>query len=84
MKRTEMFLCTLAICLAAAPAFAVNTAKVYKSGPLVLIFLGFFALLIVVQLLPALSTLIGMLKGVFSSKGTPPEAAVSKQGAKRS
>ena len=54
--------------LSSVPAFAVNTAKVYKSGPLVLIFIGFFALLIVLQLLPAISTLYGLLKGVFADR----------------
>lgn len=75
MKRIGTLLTTLGLCLTAAPAFAVNTAKVYKSGPLVLIFLGFFALLIVVQLLPALTTLYGMLRGIFSRRSSVEETA---------
>ena len=75
MKTTRTLLCTLAMTLMACPAFAVNTAKVYKSGPMVLIFLGFFAMLVVVQLIPALTTLFGMIKGLLAERGKSQEAA---------
>jgi len=78
MKRMQMILRALVIGLAATPAFAVDTAKVYKSGPLVLIFLGFFALLIVIQVLPALATLASMVKGLFSQKGARDEMVPEK------
>ncbi|MHB1397527.1 MAG: hypothetical protein ACYDAI_04150 [Trichloromonadaceae bacterium] len=55
-----------------ALAAAVDTTKVYNSGFLVLAFLGFCALIVVAQLLPAIFLLIGsirsMLKGA-SKKG---------------
>ena len=40
MRKLETALTTLVMVLAAAPAFAVDTAKVYSSGILVLVFLG--------------------------------------------
>lgn len=46
------------------PAFAVDTATTYNSGILVLLFVGFCALLIVAQLVPAVLMLIGMTKAV--------------------
>lgn len=76
MKTTRTLLCSLAMVLMTVlPAFAVNTAKVYKSGPMVLIFLGFFALLVVVQLIPALTTLFGMIKGMLAERGKAQETA---------
>jgi DNA-binding NtrC family response regulator len=45
-----------------SPVFAVDTAVTYNSGLLVLLFVGFCALLIVAQLIPALLTLFGMTK----------------------
>ncbi len=47
-----------------SPAFAVDTAATYNSGILVLLFVGFCALLIVAQLVPALLMLFGMTKAV--------------------
>jgi len=46
------------------PAFAVDTAKTYSSGILVMLLVGFCALLIVAQLVPALLVLFGMTKAV--------------------
>ena len=53
---------TLTLSLFAVPAFAVDTAQTYNSGILVLLFVGFCALLIVAQLVPAVLTLFGMTK----------------------
>ena len=50
-----------------SPAFAVDTTATYNSGILVLLFVGFCALLIVAQLVPAVLMLFGMTKAV--SKG---------------
>jgi len=47
-----------------SPAFAVDTAQTYNSGILVLLFVGFCALLIVMQLVPAVLVLFGMTKAV--------------------
>ena len=52
------------IALMATPAFAVDTAKTYNSGILVLLFVGFCALIIVAQLVPAVLALFGMTKEV--------------------
>lgn len=81
MKGLRVANATLALWLAAAPcAFAASTTKVYNSGPLVLIFLGFCALVVVAQLLPALMTLWGMVKGLVfgANKEKIAEAKASK------
>ena len=48
--------------MAVSPALAADTSKVYTSGVLVLLFVGFCALLVVAQLLPAVMNLLGMTK----------------------
>ena len=55
---------TLVLSLFAVPAFAVDTAKTYNSGILVLLFVGFCALIIVAQLVPAVLALFGLTKEV--------------------
>lgn len=64
----KAILTTLSLSLFALPAFAVDTAKTYNSGILVLLFVGFCALLIVAQLVPALLALFGMTKAVSQGK----------------
>lgn len=44
------------------------TNKVFVSGPLILLFLGFCALVVVIQCIPAIIMLYGMIKGAASSK----------------
>ena len=46
----------------------VSTNQVLISGPLILLFLGFCALVVVIQLIPAMITLYGMIKGALDSK----------------
>ena len=59
----------------AAYASGAATNKVFISGPLILIFLGFCALVVVAQIIPVIATLYGMLKGVHAGKKeTPAEA----------
>ncbi|MDX2493608.1 MAG: hypothetical protein QNK27_01450 [Desulfuromusa sp.] len=58
----KAILTTLTLSLLAVPAFAVDTTQTYNSGILVLLFVGFCALLIVAQLVPAVLTLFGMTK----------------------
>lgn len=60
---------TLSLILFAVPAFAIDTTQTYNSGILVLLFVGFCALLIVAQLVPAVLTLIGMTKAVVKQGG---------------
>jgi len=50
------------VLLMISPVFAVDTAVTYNSGLLVLLFVGFCALLIVAQLIPAFLALFGMTK----------------------
>jgi len=58
---------TLTLTLFAVPAFAVDTAQTYNSGILVLLFVGFCALIIVAQLVPAVLALFGMTKTAVQS-----------------
>jgi hypothetical protein len=43
------------------------TSKVFVSGPLILLFLGFCALVVVIQCIPAIILLYGMIKGTASA-----------------
>ena len=60
----KAILTTLSLVLFAVPAFAVDTAKTYNSGILILLFVGFCALIIVAQLVPAVLALFGLTKEV--------------------
>jgi hypothetical protein len=51
-------------------AFAATSTKVYNSGILVLVFIGFIALVVVVQMIPAILTLLGMIKGLVRENKT--------------
>ena len=51
-----------------AHASGAATNKVFISGPLILLFLGFCALVVVAQIIPVISTLYGMIKGTKESK----------------
>jgi len=66
-----------AVCSALAISFATSseaiassgvTNKVFVSGPLILLFLGFCALVVVIQCIPAIIMLYGMIKGAVSKK----------------
>lgn len=75
MEKARMIMTTLALSLAAVtPAFAADTHRVYSSGALVLVFLGFCALVVVAQLIPAIMTLVGMIKGYAENRQTSAEA----------
>ncbi len=50
------------VLLMISPVFAVDTTVTYNSGLLILLFVGFCALLIVAQLIPAVLALFGMTK----------------------
>ena len=50
-------------------AFASSgTNKVFVSGPLILLFLGFCALVVVIQCIPAAIMFCGIIKGTISAK----------------
>ena len=71
-KQTLTAVCsTVALSLAtstAALASSGATNKVFVSGPLILLFLGFCALVVVIQCIPAIIMLYSMIKGAASSK----------------
>jgi hypothetical protein len=71
-KRTLTTVCSaVALSLAtgtSALASSGATNKVFVSGPLILLFLGFCALVVVIQCIPAIIMLYGMIKGAASSK----------------
>ncbi len=76
MEKARIILTTLALSLAAAtPAFAASTTRVYSSGVLVLVFLGFCALVVIAQLIPAITTLVGMIKGYAENRNRETAAA---------
>ena len=56
----------------AAYASGAATNKVFISGPLILVFLGFCALVVVAQIIPVIVTLFGMLKGARAGKEETP------------
>jgi hypothetical protein len=58
--------------------FAASSQKVYSSGILVLVFIGFVALVVVVQMIPAILTLCGMLKGLANDRKTAAAEARTK------
>jgi hypothetical protein len=57
-------LATLIGTIAPATAFAAATAAAGNDGMFIWIFLGFFALVVVGQLVPAVMLIIGMVKGI--------------------
>ena len=75
-----------AVCSALALSLVTSTAalasggatnKVFISGPLILLFLGFCALVVVIQCIPAIITLYGMITGAASNKEKASAAARS-------
>lgn len=68
IRLPEIINAVLAILLGAASAQAESTHTVFVSGTFIGIFLGFCALLLIVQLIPAMMTLYGMIKGAASKQ----------------
>ena len=60
--------------LAPATAFAASGAAEEGSGIFVWIFLGFFALIVVGQLVPAVMLLTGLVKGITAKKAVKTDA----------
>lgn len=60
----------IAMIAGATPAFAATGGRVNHSGLLVWIFLGFCALIVVAQVIPAVLLMVGMVKGVAAGKET--------------
>ncbi|SDD83400.1 hypothetical protein [Desulfuromonas thiophila] len=75
MKTTmKAALLSLTSVLAASPVFAASQRSDH-SGLLVWLFLGFCALIVVAQLVPAVMLMLGIVKGVASSKSEASEKA---------
>ncbi|ACM19954.1 hypothetical protein Geob_1596 [Geotalea daltonii FRC-32] len=75
MKTLQTMIITITLWMLAVPqAFAANTTRVYSSGLLVLAFLGFCALVVVIQMIPAILTLWGIVKELVAGKGKEKEA----------
>jgi len=60
--------------IAPATAFAASGAGEEGSGIFVWIFLGFFAMIVVGQLVPAVMLITGLIKGIASKKEAKTEA----------
>lgn len=66
---TSVFYAVALSLLTCTAAFASGgTNKVFISGPLILLFLGFCAMVVVIQCVPAIIILYGILTGSASSK----------------
>jgi len=61
-----LLLSILSLCPLAA--FAAETAQHESSSLLLILFVGFFALIVVFQLVPAILMFGGMVKGLFAPK----------------
>ncbi len=80
MRGVKTFLITFALMLmVVSPALATDTSKTYNSGLLVLLFVGFCALVIVAQLVPAVLALFGMTKEAAKSTSGKKLAASAKK-----
>ena len=79
MKKLSKILIGMAVSLLmASPALAVDTTKTYSSGLLVGIFLGFCALIVVVQLMPTIMLLVGFFKGLIKDHSRQAKSRVSR------
>jgi len=82
MKALSTVISAAAVSLVTSTAaFASSgvTNKVFVSGPLILLFLGFCALVVVIQCIPAIIMLVGMIRGTVSAKsGEMVEVKTSK------
>ena len=80
MRGIKTLITTFALLLmVVSPALAVDTTHTYNSGILVLLFVGFCALLIVAQLVPAVLALFGMTKEAARSTSGKKLAASAKK-----
>lgn len=80
MLGTKSILTSLVLLLTAvSPALAVDTSKTYNSGILILLFVGFCALLIVAQLVPAVLALFGMTRDAARSTSGKKLASARKR-----
>ncbi len=74
MKTTAKLLNVMAMLLGPTTAAFAAGAREDNSGIFVWIFLGFCALIVVAQLLPALFMVLGFAKGMKKAEETAPES----------
>lgn len=80
MNRVKTILTSLSLVLmAVGPAMAADTSKTYTSGLLVLAFVGFCAVLVVMQLIPAVRNLFLMTKDAAKKSSKYSSTAVVKK-----
>ena len=80
MTKLRTLLTTVAVLLAAvSPALATDTSKTYNSGILVLFFVGFCALLIVAQLVPAVLALFGLTREAAKGASRRQQTATARK-----
>lgn len=64
MKGLRTISGTLAVSLSVVPSAFAGATKVYSSSMLALAFVGFLALVVAIQLIPAIMTMVGAIKGI--------------------
>jgi len=64
MRKRALFLYTMATLVgSSAEAFAAAPPQAYKTGVLAIIFFGFSTIVVVAQLIPAIITIFGIIRG---------------------
>lgn len=74
INTVTLLLASLTSALASASPGDVDTSLTFNSGILVLAFVGFLALVVVVQTIPAVITLYSMIKAAASESNKSKEA----------
>ena len=77
MKALKSTLITLLITATQALAYADGTEGGEGPSIMMILFMGFFAVIIVFQIFPAAVLFAGMLKGIFSSRAKVEKEAAS-------
>lgn len=78
MKLTTVGSAVLLSICSVSSAFAAGTVREDNSGLFVWMFLGFCALIVVVQVVPALLMLFGFAKGLSKHKATETQMSKSR------
>jgi len=83
MKRTMTAFMMTILLGSVSKALAASGGTSEEMGFLTILFIGFFALIVVLQLIPGLSLLFSMLSSLFSSEKATREEAVVRDGSKK-
>ena len=79
INSVTMLLASLTSAIASAAPGEVDTSLTYNSGILVLAFAGFLALVVVVQTIPAIISLYGMIKGIAEASKSKTTVSISNK-----